>query len=136
VLALVPLAGAFLEPAPALVVPGAGPVTMATEPAGPARDPLQQEDPTDQEEREQEEPGEERTAPVVDDVDDLDLLAVRLGDLDLLDALRDPAALTRSVGADPDSDSREEHQQRCNYDPSTHLRTSLSRVSLEIGAEM
>jgi hypothetical protein len=94
-------------------------------------DPFQQKDPADQEEREQEEPGEERSAAVVDHVDHLNLLPVGLGGVHLLDTLRDAVALACAIGADTDADPREEHEQQCHYsDPSTHLETSLSCVLL------
>jgi hypothetical protein len=71
-----------------------------------------QEEPTDQEQREQEEPAR----PVADDVHDLHLLAGLLRGLHLLDALRDAGVLAGPVGPDPDADPREDrHDHGCDY---------------------
>jgi hypothetical protein len=61
-------------------------------------------------------------------VHDLDLLAVVLGDLHLLDALGDPVAFARVVGADPDADPREEHHQHC-HDPDTTTHVVPPRLA-------
>jgi hypothetical protein len=104
VLTAVPLVGLLLEPLPTLVVPRAGTMAVSAPAAGSPEDPSDQEERSEQEQREQEEPGEEVRPAVADDMDDLDLLAVLLSDVDLLDALGDAVALTGSVGADPDAD--------------------------------
>ena len=94
-----------------------------------AEDPADQEEQPDEEQREQEEPGEEAVVSLVHHVDDLDVLAVLLCDLYLLDALGDAVALARVVRADRDADpSQEHHQQRNHSDPSTHVDLLVSRL--------
>jgi hypothetical protein len=70
-------------------------------------------------------------------VNDLDLLAVLLRDLDLLDALGDAVAFARSVRSDPDADSGKDHHDQCDCsDPSTHLGPPCLASCLHVGAEM
>jgi len=84
VLTAVPLVGLLLEPLPTLFVPRAGTMAVSAPAAGSPEDASDQEERSEQEQREQEEPGEEVRPAVADDVDDLDFLAVRLSDVDLL----------------------------------------------------
>jgi hypothetical protein len=96
-----------------------------------------QEEPTDQEQREQEEPGEEPSRPVADDMHDLHLLAGLLPGLHLLDALRDAGVLAGPVGPDPNADPpRGSSPYGCDHHSSTHLTTSFTRVCIHVGAEM
>src|SRR5256884_8521485 len=121
-LAAVPLVRLLPEPPAAFFVPRAGTMAVSAPAPRAPEDPPDQEERSEQEEREQEEPGEEVRSAVPDDVHDLDLLTVLLGNVDLLDALGDAVALTGSVGTHPDADPTEDqHQQDDDRESSTHL---------------
>src|SRR5438552_2685311 len=136
VLATVPLVRLLLEPPAALVVPRAGTMTVAAPATGAAEDPSDQEERPEQEQREEEEPWEEVRSSVPHDVDDLHLLTVLLGDVDLLDPLGDAGALAGSVRTNPDADPTEDHhQQGDDRESSTHLGPPSSRVCLHDAAQ-
>ena len=82
-------------------------------------------------------PGRRTPVAVSHHVDDLDLLAVVLRDLDLLDPLGDAVPFARPVRGDPDADSGQDHHDQCDCsDPSTHLGPPCLASCLNVGAEM
>src|SRR5207344_3117899 len=120
VLAAVPVTRSVLEPGLTLLGPGPVPVTVVApratrSPAGAAHE----EDRADDEQLEQEEPEREEPVPVSVPADHLDYL-VRGG------GAPDPLVHACVVGADPDPDHRQDHQDRRRDRPSaSHVAASF-----------